>query len=1086
MKKFLKIFLISVLSLLVFILAAAFIIPVVFKEDIIEAVKDAAHENLDAEINFEADGFNLSLFSHFPDITMEINDLSIVGKGDFKGDTLMAFKSFNVGLDLWSVISGDKMTVNGIYLDQPLIQGLVNKDGKPNWDIYIGESDTTTVEEDTTASKFSIAIKEWAITDARIIYDDKPGDTYAEIIGLTHTGGGDFNEETFLLETMTTIKEISAEYGGITYLNKNTFEAKMDLEISDNYSKYTFKENLLTLNEFAFGFDGWLLLAEEYMDIDMTFEAKETEFKNILSLVPAVFLTDFDKIETSGKLAFNGAAKGKMEEDKIPAFDLTLLVNDGYFKYPDLPSAVSNINIDFNTACKDGVIDNMVVNLKKFHMMFGKNPVDAKALVEGLTDMNIDAKVNAQFNLADVATFYPMDGIKLKGLFSLDLLAKGNYNEAAGTLPSINAGLGLKNGFVSVEGAPEMSNILIASSLNVPGGNVAAGSFELSHLDFVLQDQKFHTDAKVNNFENYTFSGNANGMLDLNKLMALYPLEGMTLKGLIDIHNVSFKGTQEAIDAERYQDVKVGGDMSFKEFGYYDNEYLPNGFTIKEGNVTFTPERMNIESASGYLSKSDYKISGYVSNYMGYVFSEDDSVLVGKMSMYSKAFDVDEWMYEDPEAAAQASTEEEEPLEIVPLPENIDFVFNAVIDSVIYDDMGITDMVGQVVMKNATVCLNNTKFNALGGRFVVNGCHSTQDLDHPTYQFAMKIDSMQFKKAYETFSFLKEYIPGLKSIEGLFNAEYKILGELDQEYMPLYDKIEAKGVADILNAKLTEADFITKLANMADLRSENQAGNQDVEVNDTKVGFRIEDGKAIFNPFKAKAGDMDMTINGKNGLDGSIEYDLDMLVPSGMVGDMANSAASKYLGKSSVVGDKMNMKAQIVGTYDNPKIKLLGKDGTSTTATIADAGKKAVENEVKNQVSKTKAQVSEECLQEAEKQGKQIMATAEKNAEKVTYEAKLSGDKIRKEGDIQAKKLRDEAKWQAEDLVKEAKNPIAKKLAEESGKTIIKEADKQAKTVEKEANEEASKVENTAKKEADKIMSDAQAEVDKLKAECNQ
>lgn len=1092
MKKILKIVSIVVLSLILLVLSAAIIIPIVFKEDIIEAVKGAANDNLNAYVEFQADDFDLSLFTNFPDVTMEINNLSIVGKGKhFEGDTLVAFKSFSAGLDVWSVIGGDKIMVNGVYLDQPFIQALVNKEGVANYmDILIPSEEEEEVEEDTAAAEFSVAIKEWAITDAKIIYDDKPGNTYAEIVGLTHRGSGDFNDQEFLLTTLTEIKAISAEYEGVSYLNKNTFDAKLDLEIADNYSKYTFKENLLKLNEFAFGFDGWLLLADEYMDMDMTFEAKETEFKNILSLVPAVFLTDFDKIETSGSLAFNGSAKGKMEGDKVPAFDVTLLVNEGYFKYPDLPSAVSNVTVDFNAKSTDGIIDNMIVDLKKFHMMLGKNPVDAKAKVAGLTDMDIDALVNAQFNLADIETFYPLDGIKLKGLFNLDLAAKGKYNEAAGSLPSVNAGLGLKNGSVGMEGVPEMKNMNVSSALSLPQGSMAAGSFNLKFFDFELEGQKFHADAFVKNFDNYSFSGNANGKLDMDKIMALYPLEGMTLTGIIDVQNLNFKGNQEAIDAERYQDVAVGGKVAFENFKYTDEEYLPNGFSIASGVASFNPENLIIEQANGYLGNSDYNINGKISNYMGYVFSEDDSVLVGVMDMHSKKFDVDEWMYEDPEAVAASTVEglEEEPLEIVPLPENIDFTFDAELDEVIYDDMDITDLNGQIVLRDGTVYLKDTKFKAIGGSFIMSGSHSTKDPDHPNYDFKMKIDNLEFNKAYQTFSFIKEYIPGLDGVEGAFNLDMALGGDLDQEYMPIYETMLAKGTADIMNAALTNTSIMDQVGKLANLTSKNSADGgkkNEIGVNDTKIGFRIEDGMAIFNPFKAKAGNIDMDIAGKNGLDGSLDWGLDMLVPSGDLGNAVNDLSSKYIG-TKVAGDKVKMKAKVVGTYDSPKVKLIGTDGSETTASVVDAGKQAAKEEVKKQIDNTKAKAVEECLKEAEKQGADIMKTAQENADQITKEAEKNANGVRGEGDVQSNKVRSEANYQAQKLIDEAKNPIAKKLAQETAKGIRSEGEKNAKKVEAEYDKQAQEIENTAQKEVDKIMNEAKKEVEKLKANCNQ
>ena len=53
-------------------------------------------------------------------------------------------------------------------------------------------------------------------------------------------------------------------------------------------------------------------MPDENMDMDIKFGARKTEFKNILSLVPAVYAKEFEGLKTTGKLALDGYAKGKM------------------------------------------------------------------------------------------------------------------------------------------------------------------------------------------------------------------------------------------------------------------------------------------------------------------------------------------------------------------------------------------------------------------------------------------------------------------------------------------------------------------------------------------------------------------------------------------------------------------------------------------------------------------------------------------------------------------------------------------------------------------------------------------------------
>ena len=72
-KKIVKITGISLISLI----ALAFVIPILFKKQITNLVKNQINKSLNAKVDFKE--VSLSLFRHFPKISISINDLSVVG-----------------------------------------------------------------------------------------------------------------------------------------------------------------------------------------------------------------------------------------------------------------------------------------------------------------------------------------------------------------------------------------------------------------------------------------------------------------------------------------------------------------------------------------------------------------------------------------------------------------------------------------------------------------------------------------------------------------------------------------------------------------------------------------------------------------------------------------------------------------------------------------------------------------------------------------------------------------------------------------------------------------------------------------------
>ncbi len=416
---------ISFLVLILLIIVA----PFLFKKQIIQFVKDTANEQLNAKVNFGE--FDLTLISSFPDFTFSIDSVSVANIGEFEGDTLLFAKNLTLGLNLMSVIKGEQYKINTISINQPRIHALVLKDGKANWDITKPVVDSTTGVVDTSAtSPFKMTLKKLEINNAYILYDDATMPIKAEMQNMNYTLSGDFTSDNFILAMLMEIEKLYINYGGVTYMNNVNTRIKVDLDADMPNMKFAFKENEFSFNELTLGLDGFVAMPKDDIDMDIKFKANQTEFKNILSLVPGVYTADFKDVKTSGKLALDGFAKGIYNDKSLPAFGLKLLVKDAMFQYPSLPKSATNIQVDLAVDNKTGVPDATVVDLNKFHVELGGNPVDATMhLTTPVSDANINATVLAKINLASVKDVVPMEkDDDLNGMITADVKMKGRMS----------------------------------------------------------------------------------------------------------------------------------------------------------------------------------------------------------------------------------------------------------------------------------------------------------------------------------------------------------------------------------------------------------------------------------------------------------------------------------------------------------------------------------------------------------------------------------------------------------------------------------------------------------------------------------
>jgi hypothetical protein len=586
----------------------AVLLPVIFKKQIVEAVKTEINKSINAKVDFK--DYHLSMFRNFPNFTLGLDEFSVVGVKEFEQDTLAGIKKLNVTIGLFSVIKGDQYSIKKISINDSKILLKILKGGKANWDIAKASADTVKKKEPEKPSAFKLSLNKLEIKNANIIYDDMDGGMYAKVKKLDFLLSGDLSADFASLSTTTTIDTVDFSYGGIGYLKKANISLKADIDADLKNSKYTFKENELQLNNLFLGLDGWISMPNPPrrtdIEMDIRFKTKKTDFKNILSLVPAVYAKSFDKIDAKGKLALDGFAKGVYNDKSIPAFTLNLLVENAMFKYPDLPKAVTNINLDVKVSNKDGKTDNTIIDIKKFHFEMGTNPVDIKMLVTTpVSDPNINGTVKVKLNLAEVKQFYPMEATdQLNGTVKADVTLKGKlssiekkkYEEFQSNGEIGVAGMTYKSkdypmGFV----ISEIKMLFSPQFVDMPVCIVKAGKSDINakgRLDNLLF-YIFKGDLLKGSFENRS------ALLDLNEFMKSS-----------DVKETTPAKPAEASSGISAIDVPANLDLTIKSsFGriLYDNLDMTNVLgVIKVNNRKLSLETFKMNILGGGLTVNGY------------------------------------------------------------------------------------------------------------------------------------------------------------------------------------------------------------------------------------------------------------------------------------------------------------------------------------------------------------------------------------------------------------------------------------------------------------------------------------------------
>lgn len=597
MKKLLKILLYIILAFVVIIIVA----PILFKGKIITIAKEQINKQIDAKVEFT--DLRLSLIKNFPNFSVTLEGLCISGVDHFEKDTLLKLKSFMVSVDLISALQMDNIKVKKILIDNPVIAARINQYGEANWDIM---KETEKEEEevtDTAAGEFStkIALKKFEIREAYISFEDDSSHMDAALNNFNFILKGDLAQDFTMLDLSSSIAEIVVSIGGIKYLNNASFGLDMAVDANLEEQIYVLKENNISLNDISLGLIGSISMPDSNTtSLDIKFATKKTSFKSLLSLIPAIYKKDFERIKTDGKLTLQGVIKGDLTATTTPSATVHLLVENAMFKYPELPKEANQILIDLR-ANYDGVNnDNTTVNLSRFHVELGGNPVDAILQVKTpISDPFAKGKVTMAIDLATLSDVVPLENTTIKGKINSDLAFEGNMStieneryedfKASGTL-------GISDFLYTGPNVPKDIHI-VKTALNFTPKYVALNAF-----DAQIGESDFHLTGKIENFFPYVFSdGTIKGAFDFSS-------------GLVNVNEflteTETEAEEEVVDTTPISVVEVPKNIDFVlnsrlKKVYYDKLEIDNLvglIQIQEGIVNLHELSMNTLDGSVKLS----------------------------------------------------------------------------------------------------------------------------------------------------------------------------------------------------------------------------------------------------------------------------------------------------------------------------------------------------------------------------------------------------------------------------------------------------------------------------------------------------
>lgn len=426
MKRFLKI----TATVVAVVLVVVIVTPLLLRGKIGDIVKREANAMLAARLDFEK--LDISLLRNFPNASLNLKGLTLVGTDRFEGDTIVAARRITVVVNLMSLVGDEGFEVRKIVLASPALHAHKLADGAVNWDVMKpSEQADTTAAEESAPSSFRLSVRDFRLTDAVIRYEDDSTGMELRTAPLSLRLSGDMSAESTQLDLDLLAGGVDFTQGGVPLLHdaELALDAEIDADLAEG--RFTFSRNTLRLNAIEMRLDGWVQQVGDALAMDVSAGCSEVRFKDLLSLIPAFYKHEFRSLAASGELSMELWARGQMHGAQLPAFELKTEVHNGSFQYSSLPKAVTDINIAAKVSNAGGELDKTEVEISEFGLKMAGNSLSATGYATNLmSDPTFRATLSGRVDLGAIREVYPLEkGIDLAGRIAASLKLSGRMSD---------------------------------------------------------------------------------------------------------------------------------------------------------------------------------------------------------------------------------------------------------------------------------------------------------------------------------------------------------------------------------------------------------------------------------------------------------------------------------------------------------------------------------------------------------------------------------------------------------------------------------------------------------------------------------
>ena len=421
MSRFLKIILISLLSLASFLVLGSGIISYFFQDETIRFVVETINKHVTSRIEVQSAHF--SVVRKFPHAAVEFKRVVMSPAKDFdtlsfdpvQSRHLLTAESVFAEMNLFRMLTGD-YRITRIEVRDGNIHLLTDQNGKHNFIFW-------KTSEETTGDTQPIELQNVTLRNVDVYYGHRKSATaFALHAGFAQISGRFSSQQhTVTTDWQGAVRLFSVDDD--VFIRDKTLELSGKLDADNN--TFTIRRSELTLAKVGVSVSGGFSAGDE-VHLDLRVEGQQLDYASLVSALPDTYRQKMNDYPGKGNVNFTASISGKAGGGSIPHVEAQFGMTQGQITHRQ--SKVRLTNLTFTGTFTTGAQNRQTttaLHIRDFGCSMDNGTLKGSLSLQNFSRPQITAKIAGTNDLEQLYRFIPANQIaSISGQMNCDVTVK--------------------------------------------------------------------------------------------------------------------------------------------------------------------------------------------------------------------------------------------------------------------------------------------------------------------------------------------------------------------------------------------------------------------------------------------------------------------------------------------------------------------------------------------------------------------------------------------------------------------------------------------------------------------------------------